>query len=216
MKTLVYCPQSRNYPVAINSIKKIAGADRIVFDQSANDPTKHRFENCTNKCGSGRQLALDTDHDYLLLVDDDQVIPYDALLKLMSHDADIAYGFTVWRNPPHHWSPVLELSGEGHIVTMDMNRQVAEASWGTAVEVNGVGSFCTLIKRSALEILKFERRGQHCFDWYMACDAQKLGLRQVCDLSVHVGHMLDQTHVMWPSLFDPWPYRMEILGGTND
>lgn len=209
MRVLLYVPVSRSIDRVWDGILEQQVTDDIhitvQFDPTGNDPALHRYANCTNKCEGARLTALERGFDALFLVDDDMLLPEDALHKLAATGADIAYGLYAWRNAPHHHNAVWEIREPGHIVPMNMRPERCAAAWGQVVDVAGVGSGCTLIKREVLAAVRFERRGPHCFDYYLACDAQRLGFTQKCDTSVLVGHV-DGERVYWPTVEG---YRVE-------
>lgn len=189
MTILAYVPVSRWLPRAVQSIHKLAYADmHVLFDPSGNDLAAHRFANITAKTERIRKLALDGGYEALLLLDDDMLFPVDTVQKLLACESPIAYGLTVWRNEPHWWSAALMLKEPAQHLQLNADPNAARWAWDKIIDVAGVGSYCTLVKRSALEALTFERRGPHNFDYYMACDAQRLGIQQSCHCGLIVGH----------------------------
>lgn len=192
---LVYVPMARLYGRALQTILRLEWPGRldIVFDKGNDAPEGagrgHKFDVVTAKYVHGRNLALAGSYQAMLCVEDDMIVPPDALMKLWEADADIAYGLYCWRNQSFHkWSAYTELSDD-HGVSLSDDPAEARRLWGQVVEVQGIGMGCTLIRRRVLEALPFRRHGVACCDWGLALDARAAGFRQVCDLSVVCGHM---------------------------
>jgi len=174
------------------------------------DPNAEPYENITRKYQYGQQLALDGGYEALMTVEDDIVVPPDAYSRLAALDCDVAYGLTVWRNSPHHWSAVLELGGQDHHVSLDEYPDRRQELWGGIMTVVGCGLFCTLIRRHVLEAIPFRRTGRHCCDWDFALDCADSGFVQKADLSVVCGHLTgDGLAALWP---DPATgFRAEVI-----
>lgn len=200
MRVLLVVARSREYARALDAIAVAAGqggVDRLDL-YTGDDDQAHRYDNITAKSERARQMAVAGGYDALWSVDDDQVVPPDALERLIAADADIAYGLTVWRNAPHRWSAIMAADGDDTCVTLDMQPERARAAWESVIDVVGCGTFCTLIRRAVLERFTFERRGRHCWDWYLAADAVRVGFSQRCDTGLIVSHMLDGQRVLNP------------------
>lgn len=201
MRVLIFTPLSRRHPPALESIAAIEwdGPVDWLWLSAGDEPGAHRYDNVTRKYQAARLFALEHNYDAMLTVEDDIIVPPTALKSLVALGAAVAYGLTVWRHPPHRWSAVLEL-GPDHHVSLDQFPNHAAKSWGTALEVAGCGLFCTLIRREVLEQLDFHREGEPCCDWDFALDLARLGIRQVANLSVVCGHILeDGQRAAWPA-----------------
>src|SRR5687767_11134475 len=48
------------------------------------------------------KIALEGEFDYLMFIDDDVLVPFDAFHKLVKHDKDIIAGVTIIRGYPFH------------------------------------------------------------------------------------------------------------------
>lgn len=201
MKILIAVPRSRSIEAVEQSWQTLDYAGHEVdwlMISGEDDPARHPYENITRKSYYARALALQGGYDALLLLDDDQIVPSDTIPRLIAAGGDVAYGLTVWRNVPHSWSALSHLAHETDMITGDCDDTVRAQWWGNVVDVQGCGTFCTLIKRHVLEALPFERRGAHCFDFYLSQDCIKHGFRQRCDLGLIVGHVTDNG-VLWPT-----------------
>ena len=56
------------------------------------NPRRMSIDRMRNTCG--RMVAENLDIDYLLFIDDDVLVPFDCVDKLIAADADIAAGWT--------------------------------------------------------------------------------------------------------------------------
>lgn len=204
MRILVTVPLYRNIPTCLQSIHNLEwdGEIRFSFERGGDKPCRPhisdpvRSENSLRKALIHRQLMLDGSFDAMLQVDDDMLIPSDTLLKLAALDVPVAYGLYVWRNEPHHWNIVPDITEDK--LTFYTQAEMA-AIWGKVVPVAGVGTGCVLIRRDAIERIPFVRRGVFAHDYYFAVDCLKAGIQQVCDTSVICGHVEDEL-VYWPTI----------------
>lgn len=157
-----------------------------------------------------RHLALEGGFDAMWCIEYDMICNRDTVSKLVKTDADIVYGLYAWRHHPHRWNAYVYLDQYGGVSLSDMPER-ARATWGKKIKVAGLGNGCTLIRRKALEQLVFTVRGKAAQDWYLALDARRLGLSQVCDTSVVCGHMsyTPSPFVVWPDPQSLYLYRME-------
>jgi hypothetical protein len=92
----------------------------------------------------------------------------------------------------------------------------AKAAWGKVIDVAGVGTGCTLIKREVLEQIEFRTDEMHPdvhHDWVFAYDLQQKGFVQRCDMSVVCGHisMTPFPRILWPDPDAPRMYRNDFL-----
>lgn len=195
MRILVYTPMLRLYGLALQSIMRIEYPGRfdITFCKGGNlqrgQDKRTGFDVVTEKYNHGRDLVLAGGYDAMLAVEDDMIVPPDALTRLLATGADIAYGLYCWRNQGwHKWSAYTELKAKSG-KSLDEDKDVAKAAWGKVIDVAGIGMGCTLIHRHVLETLPFRTHEMACCDWGLALDAQEAGYSQKCDLGVVCGHM---------------------------
>jgi len=223
MKILVFVPQSRILAPSIASIQRVdPGPHQVVtyWAKNGGQPLASRWENVTRKYQAGRRMFLDGDFDALLCVEDDILIPPDALLRLDALEADIAYGLVTSRREPYLWSADIQTGpGDGDYLTYDMQPDKMRAAWGRVIDVVGCGLYCTLIRRPVLEQLEFTIRGSRCCDFYFAYDAYQAGFSQQCDTRVLCGHLINSEG---PGVGPPWQvvypdgarrYRIEEVAG---
>lgn len=185
------------------------------------ETTDDVYQAVTDKYNRAREQALSGGYDALFCVEADMLIPPDALAKLVSVGADVAYGLYCWRHDPATgmWSayPVV---GPTKGYSLSHIKDEARACWGRVAIVNGVGLGCTLIRRRVLEAVPFRHAEGgvtrnipvHC-DWVLSEDCQAHGFTQVMDLSVVCGHIrpTEPRTVVWPDINQDDLYRIDPL-----
>lgn len=167
-------------------------------------------ENLALKQNESRRVALAGNYSHLFFVEEDMLIPKDALLNLLKANADVAYGLYCFRRYPHTWNAVAALNTES-LTWYAYNfgePSYIRSLWGSVVPVDGLGFGCTLISRKVLKEIEFR------IDWdkphmdgnishsdvYFALDCLEAGFTQVCDTSVVCGHI---TQTPNPSVIIP-------------
>ena len=195
MKVLVYVPSMRTYALSLNSIMALDCGDHdVVIKIDKTRVYENHKEDLLRKYSGARAEAL-ADFDCLMTLEDDIMVPPDAMLKLIAHDAPVAYGITVNRHgPPHVWTPCKTLVG-------DTATYHPLSEYGNTVDVEGCGFFCTLISHEALSAVAFRphHSGEHYLDIPFSNDLRAAGIRQIADLSVVCAHLLDETHALYPT-----------------
>jgi len=195
MRILVYTPMLRLYGRALQSILRLEYPGRfdITLCKGGNiqpgDDKRTGFDVVTEKYNHARDLVLTGMYDAMLAVEDDMIVPPDALTRLLATGADVAYGLYCWRNMGFHkWSAYTELADVSG-TSLDTDPEAAKAAWGQVIDVQGIGMGCTLIHRHVLETFPFRTHKHACCDWGLALDCQAEGFSQKCDLGVVCGHM---------------------------
>lgn len=172
------------------------------------------YRNLTRKLNHAREVFLKGDYALMLLVEDDMIVPPDALVRLHQADADVAYGLCCFRHGKPGWSPRTRLTATA-VETLSDRPDAARAAWGQIIDVAGVGTFCTLVRRRVLEQVAFrlEPEAAVCCDWWLARDCQRLGLTQRAHLGVVCGHITPSPspRVIWPDRDQARLWRMELL-----
>lgn len=142
------------------------------------------------------RVALESEADYLLFVDDDVLVPMDGLAKLLRCDADIAAGKVVIRGYPFSWMLFKPKSTD-----MDGLYACEELPEEGIEPVGAVGfSFC-LIKTEVLRnmIEPFFVTGiSNTEDIYFCIKAKQINpdIKIVCECSCNCGHIL------WPEVMN--------------
>lgn len=144
-------------------------------------------------------------YTHLLTLEDDILPPADALQKLLSADAPVAYSLYCWRRSGHHWSAYRALMEDSGASWSDDEPHTiaAKAKEGQVIEVAGVGNGCTLIDLSVFDRIMWRcaKKDRAAQDWHFALDAQAAKIRQVAHLGVQCGHTDPRWGIIWP---DPY------------
>lgn len=194
------------------------GYDVLTLWGGDKQPDESRFAAVTRKYQKLQRTFLAGPWDCLLCVEQDMLIPLDAISRLaplIADGADIAYALYVWRYQEQHWwsaHPKIEQGGDRELLFWSLTHMPEEAKrhWGDVVRIAGLGLGCTMISRHTLTRLSFRQgRPDHCCDATLALDAQSEGLISVADLGAVCGHRIDDTRVVWPDPTTDTLYRIE-------
>ncbi len=181
-------------------------------------PGENRFNAVTRKYQALQRVFLSGPWSMLLCVEQDMLLPPDAMTKLaelLADGADIAYGLYVWRYAEQHWwnaHPKIEEDRDGvpWFWSMTQYEEEARKHWGHPIQVAGLGLGCTMLSRQTMTRLQFRQgREDHCCDTTLAIDAQREGLIQIADLGVVCGHRIDAQHIIWPDPTKEELYRID-------
>ena len=206
MKILIFFPTYHNEPQSLASIMALDNGEHDV----------HMLMTRTQKCdvGSynilynyrqGRAAMLAGDYDAMLTVEDDMILPADALTKLAAIDADIAAGMYVNRHKTFSRQPYIAtvMQDDGARFISDVPGFVA-GNWGSVVPVTGAGFGCALIRREVLAAINFQIQvvnKRHiladCDTWFYN-DANERGYRIMLDMGIVCGH-INNGAVHWPN-----------------
>lgn len=214
MKVLLYCPLYPKSPrIFARSLQSIFTQDfphpvDIAFGK--NDGSKVGIVDLVEKHNRARAWVLQGGYDALFMVEADNILPYDALSRLVEIDTDVAYGLYCSRHGSHQWLAFSELNKTTG-KSIERNRRWCAANWGKTIETKGVGMGCTLIRRNVLEAIDFRVDGSMADDWYFALDCQSKGFRQHHDLGVVCGHVLrdGSNKIVWPTIQGEKMYEYE-------
>ena len=183
-------------------------------------PGEDRFQAVTRKYQDLQRTFLAGPWDALLTVEQDMLIPLDALARLtglVADGADIAYGLYIWRYPEQFWWSahpriITDADGMPWFYSMTHLPDEARRTWGQPIVVDGLGLGCTLITRQVLTRLPFRQsHPDHCCDTALALDAKAAGLVQICDTGAVCGHRLGDSQVIWPDPSVDELYRIEEI-----
>lgn len=227
MDTLIACPTAdRLFEGTVRAIfgQTADGAHRtdVFFPYRGDAGMDDSRDRIAAKYNAARQVCLDGGYDALLTIESDMVVPLDALARLSAVQADVVYGLYVLRRPPYEWNAFSVLDGmRGWPLSNVPDR--ARLAWGGAVDVDGIGLGCTLIRRHVLERIAFRADGErhadgkrsHC-DWYFALDCREAGYIQKCHTGVVCGHITPLNaageigpSIIWPDVATERLYRFE-------
>lgn len=158
------------------------------------------------------QMALDRNADYVLMVDNDVVLPKDALLNLLSNETDVCLGYYAHRDNDNVYRgrtcvcKLLTETGarwknyplESEYTADEL--QKLKASGEYKVRIHGGGMGCALIKTEVFTKIKYpwydwvnyadDKRGMLSEDLYFCEGCRKASIPIFTDTRVNCGHML--------------------------
>ena len=193
-RVLLYTPFYRDIPVARESWLKQKAPDTWVdifimrFDPL---PDAGAYPNLAIKNELARRICITGDYDYIFIVEDDIVLPDNALELLLEVKAQVVTG--LHRGRPETWG----ISGlcvriadpDGPQDADDRPLEVKDVkNWGDVIEVTGSSQACLLISKKML----------HVFDGIMGKDYEiykRLSMFHIpllCHTGVLCGHV-DET-----------------------
>jgi len=218
-KLFIFMPRLRTLGkthVALWDARKKWGKPHMYVEYQHQQPHADGYDNVTMNYELARQHFLQTDCDAFVAVEDDVVIPDNALGDLAEIDADVSMGvYCLRQKPSHRWNTFYRVAdGEGLSWTeKDAWQCMKWVQNKDVAEVEGVGLGITLIHRHVLEKIKFERRGNACNDWYFSIDCQTHGFTQKAHYGVLCGHIMvtGTRRILWPDITQPHLHRSELL-----
>lgn len=136
--------------------------------------------------------AMQLKYDYVLMVDNDTIVPRDALLNMLDPQEDIVLGFCPIKNTKNKSSALIRVSNPRNYIKMDELSRLPNR-----VELKDGGMACALIKTDVFEKLPFpwfyfeqRRDGFQASEGYYFCDkARENGFRIWGDTRVKCGHL---------------------------
>lgn len=153
------------------------------------------------------KIALEGDFDYLMFIDDDVLVPFDAFHKLIKHDKDIIAGVTIIRGYPFH-PMIFNFSEEYKDNNYVMNyKDKADPETGL-LECSAVGFSCCLIKVDLLRKMMppfFITSHNQTEDVYF-CKRAKEQFPETSvfvDCTLHTGHILG-SDIVEPNSVEQW------------
>lgn len=152
--------------------------------------------------------ALDEGYDYIFFVEDDNVIPRNALVQLMSHKADIVGGFYYRKYYPLESAGMHYVDEEGRPGPIE-NFKIGDVIHNTLVLPMG----CTLIKVDVFRNVEYpwykevnvEGRPALTSDTYFCEKARKAGYDVITDTGVQCLHVDKERGIIYghPDIVDP-------------
>ena len=149
------------------------------------------------------QLALDTNVDYVLMVDNDVVLPKDALVNLLDDVRDVQLGFyahRTWKDDFAGKTSVCKLGEKNYTMqfTVDELRKLNKPPF--KVQIHGGGMGCALIKTEIFRRLSYPwydwvnyanaHRGMLSEDLFFCEKCRIAGIPIYTDTRVACGHMM--------------------------
>ena len=207
MKILIAVPTFENiYPDTFKSIYDLNVMDHDVLFEFV------RGYDCATARNRIAQMALDKETDYVLMVDNDVVLPKDALLNLLETPVDVCLGYYAHRDGDNRYrgrSCVCKLydeNGNKHFnypleseYTADELKELKD-NGQFRVQIHGGGMGCAMIKTDVFNRIKYpwyywvnyanEHRGVLSEDLYFCEECRKRSIPIYADTRVNCGHIL--------------------------
>lgn len=224
LRILTYVPLAPSRPkIFARTISTIFNLEwdepiEIVFGRCDVPRGKH-YQDLRIKHEEARKLALDGDYDALFLVENDMVLPPDALKRLVDMRTDVAYALYCSRHGMRQWLAFLSLYSNSGKSISDSKEYVDEY-WDKEVVTQGAGLGCTLIWRHVLESIPF-RDHEHPLmadDWSFSQDCIKHGFIQTHNLGVRAGHIFstpEESGIVWPDKDALYFNKVELFGESS-
>lgn len=164
------------------------------------------------------QKAIDLKTDYVLMVDNDVVLPKDALKLLLENPQDVCIGYYCHRSNDNLYNgrtcicKLKDENGKEYYHYPLESEYTAEEVHGmrdagvTKIEIHGGGMGCALIRTDVFKRLEYPwydwvnygdaNRGMLSEDLYFCVLCRNCGVKIYSDVRVGCGHML--RHLQWP------------------
>lgn len=164
------------------------------------------------------QKALDGNYDYVLMVDNDVVLPKDALKNLLDAPVDVCLGYYAHRDRDNIYRgrvnvcKYLDQNGcrwynyplESEFTATEIHR--LQQNGDKKIRIHGGGMGCALISTRVLKQIEYpwydwvnykdSNRGMLSEDLYFCEQCKKADIPIYTDVRVGCGHIL--RHVQWP------------------
>ena len=190
-------PQTR---ASIDGILPPPGMDVRTVIGVDNPYPGERHRNTLHQYQIAREVVLSEDYDALFIIEDDMIVPADALEKMWNTDALVVYGLYRFRYPNYAIN-AMQYTGASNIGDnlSDHPYELDTAQKRGWTEVSGIGFGCILIRRTVLEKIKFrDSDGSYPPDMGFAQDCVRAGIKQIMRFDVQCGHIADDGNVLWP------------------
>lgn len=203
MKILIAVPTFETiYPDTFKSIYGLdKGGHSCVFDFV-------RGYDCATARNNIAQRAIDEEADYVLMVDNDVVLPSDALVNLLEEPVDVCLGYYAHRNAQNAYggkTSVCRLGELNYTMQFPSVELTAKRDRGEYRElIHGGGMGCALIRTDVFRRLRFpwfdwvnyQDRGVLSEDLYFCEKCGQAGIPIFTDTRVGCGHVFRR--VVWP------------------
>lgn len=143
--------------------------------------------------------ALKHNLDWILYLDDDQILTQDVLMKLLEADKDVISAHYIQRQPP--FNPVLM---ETELPNGTFIRKTLDPNEKGIIEVAAAGAGCLLVKTKVIKALEppYWTLGQiNSASWgddlHFCSRVRKAGFKIYADLDNPIGHIMST--MVWPT-----------------
>lgn len=214
MKVLIAVPTFENiYPDTFKSIYELdKGEHDVRFDFV-------RGYDCATARNRIAQRALNMGVDYVLMVDNDVVLPKDALIRLLEGEDDVCLGYYAHRNEDNRYSgrtcvcrmydeygtAYYNYPLESEYTPEELEKELANGT--TKLRIHGGGMGCALIRTDVFNRIRYpwydwinyadDNRGMLSEDLYFCEKCKSEGIPIYTDTRVGCGHLF--RHVQWPT-----------------
>jgi len=213
MKILIAVPTFENiYPDTYKAIWDLdKGGHDVVFEFI-------RGYDCATARNRIAQRGLDIEADYVLMIDNDVVLPKDALLNLLDDQKDVCLGYYAHRDTDNIYRGrtcvcKLRKPEGGYYFNYPLESEYTAVELaelrenGTfKLQIHGGGMGCALISTEVFRQIKYpwydwinyndSNRGMLSEDLYFCEQCKGRNIRIYTDSRVGCGHML--RHIQWP------------------
>lgn len=158
-------------------------------------------------------IAIQKGFSHLFIMDDDQILPPDTLMRLLEHDLPIVSCNLLTRTPP--FGPYIFQGATENGAVIQVSLDEIE---GPLVAVNACGMGGTLINTEVLAEMKepWFTHNEHLrtYDLYFCHEARKLGYPIHVDLSCPSGHIVISS--IWPNrVNDKWKTTLVVANAMR-
>ena len=163
------------------------------------------------------QMAIDGNYDYVFMVDNDVVLPKDALQNLLDEPVDVCLGYYAHRGADNLYSgrqnvckylnelgfPWFNYPSESEYTAAELKKLKDKGE--KKIRIHGGGMGCALIKVELLKTLEYpwydwvnyaDRHGMLSEDLYFCEKCKMANIPVYTDVRVGCGHLM--RHVQWP------------------
>ena len=207
MKILIAVPTFESiYPDTYKAIWNL--------DKAGHDVTFEfvRGYDCATARNRAVKLALDSGYDYLLMVDNDVVLPADALVNLLDDPKDVCLGYYAHRDTDNIYrgrTCVCKIGWfnyplESEFTAEELKRLKAEGQHKVVIHGGGMG--CAFIRTDVFRRIKYpyydwvnyadDHRGMLSEDLYFCEQCRVENIPIYTDTRVGCGHVLRR--IQWP------------------
>lgn len=164
------------------------------------------------------QRAMDLGTDYVLMVDNDVVLPRDILEIMLGEETDVVLGYYAHRDTDNIYrgstcvcklyqedgTPYFNYPLESEYTAIELQELSETGEW--RVQIHGGGMGCAFIKTSVFRRLNYpwydwvnyadDNRGMLSEDLFFCERCREAGIKIYTDTRAACGHML--RHIQWP------------------
>jgi len=207
MKILIAVPTYESiYPDTYKSIWNLDKGDHEILFEFV------RGYDCATARNSIAQKAIDLQTDYVLMVDNDVVLPKDALINLLDEAKDVCLGYYAHRDTDNIYrgrTCVCKLGWVNYPLESEFTAEELKDLCDKGIykqEIHGGGMGCALIRTDIFRKISYpwydwvnyadDNRGMLSEDLFFCEKCKVLRIKIYTDTRVGCGHML--RHVQWP------------------